>query len=147
MQPDMNFLQIASVENDVSKQPSYGKYQSKAGGVTETLQTILGKTKAEKDEQMKKEREAKFNFELFALPLKREIEDGSKAMAQKKSQVARSEQVSAAKTSELAAANEILKMTTKHVEEVKAECQQKYVDWHSRTAKRSDQSWQLRTKS
>jgi len=136
---DMNFLQIDSHEHDGTNQPSYGKYQSKAGGVTDTLQNILQKTKAEKNEQMKKEREAQFNFDLFALPLKREIEDGSKAMAQKKSQVAKSEQLSAEKTSELAAANEILKMTTKHVEEVKAECQQKYVDWHSRTAKRSDE--------
>jgi chromosome segregation ATPase len=139
MQPDVNFLQVHSQNDGSSKQPSYGKYQSKAGGVTETLQTILGKAKAEKDEQMKKERQAQFNFELFALPLKREIEDGSKAMAQKKSQMAKSEQVSAAKTAELAAATELLQVTTKHVEDVKAECQQKYVDWHSRTAKRSDE--------
>ena len=43
--------------------------------MTETLQKILVKTKAEKDEQAKKEQEAQINYKALAEPLKREIED------------------------------------------------------------------------
>merc|ERR1712224_423679 len=49
MGSDLNFLQVDSNE-DFAK-PSYGNYQSKGGGVTDTLRTILQKNKREKSEQ------------------------------------------------------------------------------------------------
>jgi len=128
---DLNFLQVDSTED--------GPYKSKAGGITDTLSTILKKSKREKDEQMKKERDAQFNFKLFALPLKNEISGASKAMNEKKSQVSKSEQLTAQKTQELAAANELLQATTKHLADCLAQCQQKSIDWHARTSKRSDE--------
>merc|ERR1719316_1821194 len=73
------------------------------------------------------------------MPLKRELEGLGKAKQQKQQQVSRSEQVSAQKTSELAAANELLTITTKHLQDVGAECQQKSVDYHARVTKRSDE--------
>lgn len=128
---DLNFLQLDSTED--------GPYKSKAGGIADTLSTILTKSKREKDEQMKKERDAQFNFELFALPLKNEISGVSKAMSEKKSQVSKSDQLTAQKTQALAAANELLQATTKHLADCQAQCQQKSIDWHARTSKRSDE--------
>jgi len=129
----LDFLQLDSLEDED------GDFESKAGGVTETLQKILVKTKAEKDEQAKKEQEAQINYKALAEPLKREIEDQTKAMTEKKRQVAKSEQISAEKTAELTAANELLQVTEKHLEDVKTQCIQKAIDWHARTDKRSDE--------
>merc|ERR1719281_2109512 len=127
MGSSLDFLQVDSIESED------GDYESKKGGITDTLQKILEKTKAEKDEQAIKEKDAIFNFKKLTVPLKQEIEDQEKALTEKKRQVAKSEQVSAEKTAELAAANELLKVTEKHLEDVKVGCLQKAIAWHART--------------
>jgi len=128
-----SFLQLDSLDNEE------GDFESKAGGVTETLGSILEKTKAEKDEQSKKEADEQNNFKKLSVPMKKEIEDGMKAKTEKERQVAKSQQISAEKTAELAAAKELLETTEKHLEDVKAQCMQKAIDWHARTTKRSDE--------
>jgi hypothetical protein len=133
MGSSLDFLQLDSEDAED------GDYESKAGGITETLQKILVKTKAEKDEQATKEQDAQMNFKKLTIPLKQEIEDQTKALTEKKRQVAKSEQVSAEKTAELAAANELLQVTEKHLEDVKNQCIQKAIEWHARTDKRSDE--------
>jgi len=133
MGSSLDFLQVDSIESED------GDYESKSGGIKDTLQKILVKTKAEKDEQAIKEKDAIFNFKKLTVPLKQEIENQEKALTEKKRQVAKSEQVSAEKTAELAAANELLEVTEKHLADVKAQCIQKAIDWHERTSKRSDE--------
>jgi len=108
-------------------------------GVVDALEKILVKTKREKDEQAKKEAETKMNYDLLAMELKSELEIQNKALSEKKKQVAKSEQTSAQKTAELAAAKELLQTTEKHLDDVTAQCMQKNIDWHSRTTKRSDE--------
>jgi len=132
----LDFLQLDSME---AEDGPHGDYESKGGGVTETLQKLLEKTKVEKDEQTTKEQEAMINYKVLSESLKQEIKDGNKALTEKKRQVAKSEQVSAEKTAELAAANELLKVTEKHLEDVKVGCLQKAIAWHARTGQRSDE--------
>lgn len=128
--PALDFLQVgANVKEDGPR----------SAGVTNTLRGILENTKKDKNDQMKAEMEAQHSFELFAMPLQREIADGQKALAEMKNQVSKSQQVSAEKTAEKAQAEELLAQTEKHLADTLASCHQKALDYQARVAKRSDE--------
>lgn len=129
--PALDFLQMDSQE--------LGDYEKKSGGVKDTLETILEKTKKDKDEKAKSEMQAQHAFELLTMPMRQEIEDGKKLLDEKKTQVAKSEQTSAEKTAEKTAAEEILKSTEKHLDDTLASCHQKVLDYQATVAERSDE--------
>merc|ERR1719171_3311133 len=129
--PALDFLQTDSMaDSDDEKRSS---------GVAKTLEKILEKTKEDKDQKAREEMEAQHAFELLTMPMRQEIEDGNKLLAEKKTQVAKSEQTSAEKTAEKTAAEEILKSTEKHLDDTLVACHQKALDYQARVAERSDE--------
>merc|ERR1719428_1416448 len=120
MQP-MSFLQTGQMQ----MAPDYGDYQQQGGGITTTLQTILDKQKVNRDTAMQGEQKAANAFSLVEQSLNTEISEGNKAMAEKKSQVAKSEESCSQKQQELDAARQLNSETTKYLQDVTAACEQK----------------------
>jgi hypothetical protein len=134
MQP-MSFLQTGQM----MMAPDYGDYQQQGGGVTTTLQSILDKQKVNRDAAMQGEQKAANAFSLVEQSLTTEISDGNKAMTEKKSQVAKSEETCSKKQQELDAAKQLNAETTQYLNDVIAACEQKAREFKERTKLRSDE--------
>merc|ERR1719428_1258982 len=134
MQP-MSFLQTGQMQ----MAPDYGDYQQQGGGITTTLQGILDKQKVNRDTAMQGEQKAANAFSLVEQSLNTEISEGNKAMNEKKSQVAKSEETCSQKQQELDAAKQLNSETQKYLDDVIAACEQKAREFKERTKLRSDE--------
>jgi len=131
----MSFLQTGQMQ----MAPDYGDYQQQGGGVITTLQGILDKQKVNRDTAMQGEQKAASAFSLIQQSLTTEISEGNKAMNEKKSQTAKSEETCSQKQQELDAAKQLNAETTNYYNDVVAACEQKAREFKERTKLRSDE--------
>merc|ERR1719160_534434 len=131
----MSFLQTGQMV----MAPDYGDYQQQGGGVITTLQGILDKQKINRDTAMQGEQKAANAFSLIEQSLNTEISEGNKAMNEKKSQVAKSEETCSQKQQELDAAKQLNSETAKYLQDVIAQCEQKAREFKERTKLRTDE--------
>lgn len=113
--------------------------QPTSSGVGQTLQAILDEQKKNRDAAMAEEQKSANAFALLQQSLSNEITNGNKAMEEKKSAMAQSQETSAQKTAELNELQNTLTTTQKYLDEVTAQCQQKARDWKERQKVRTDE--------
>merc|ERR1719171_2507334 len=126
----MSFLHVGGK----LRQPEGG-----SSGVANTLQSILEQQKKNRDAAMAEEQKGQSAFELLQQSLTAEIADGNKAMQEKKSAVAKSQETSSQKSAELEGAKRTHETTQNYLDEVIAQCQEKAQDWKERQKIRTDE--------
>jgi len=118
----------------------YGEYESKSGGITDTLNAVLTKTREQLEKVRSEEQKAVTNFKSVEADFKREIANKEKTKSEMKSQINKSEEQSGQMKAQLLAAQELLKVTTTQLQEVETAFAQKKANYKERVSKRSDEA-------
>lgn len=129
------FLQRKSQSNG-----PYGEFESGSGGVLSTLKDLQGKVTKERETALKKEAEAKKDFEEFESGLTQALENGKKSLADIKAAIAQSQQVSSQKEASLMEAQEIYKSEVEHLSGLEQQHRQRTEAYKIRLSKRADEA-------
>jgi len=114
-------------------------YQSKTGELIQTLQQIKDETAKNRDSSSKEESSALHAFELLQQSLEQEIKNGNNLMASKKMQVSKSQEAVAASQGDYQTTDHVVTQSLKYLEDCERTCEQKTLEWKTRTKLRSDE--------
>lgn len=115
------------------------RLQGVIGTVRETLTDLLKKSKSELDKARTDEQGSQHAYKKFELAILSEIGDKKKALEELKMQITQSQQISGQKTAELDEAQELLRVTSEHLDEVTHINAVRSRDFKARTDKRTDE--------
>merc|ERR1719482_2221349 len=116
--------------------PDPAAYESKSGGILETLEDMLDKAKAQQSEAQKAEMNAKHNFEMLAQKLKDAIEHEGKELDGQKKDKAAAEEAKATAEGELAMATKALNEGDKMLEDLQNDCMTKATEYDTEQKER-----------
>merc|ERR550514_2378729 len=119
--------------------PDPAAYESKSGGILETLEDMLDKAEAQQSEGQKAEMNAKHNFEMLAQKLKDAIAHEGKEMDGAKKDKAAASEAKATAEGELAMATKALNEGDKMLEDLQNDCMTKATEYDTEQKERGEE--------
>merc|ERR550514_1955497 len=119
--------------------PDPSAYESKSGGILETLEDMLDKAKAQQSEAQKAEMNAKHNFEMLAQKLKDSIEHQGKELDAAKKDKAEASEAKATAEGELSMATKALNEGDKMLEDLQNDCMTKATEYDTEQKERGEE--------
>jgi len=115
-------MQVDDLDLQPAGAPDPAAYKSQSGGIVQTLEDMLEKSKAQRGEGQKAEMNAKFNFDMLKQKLEDSMANGDKVMSETKKAKAQAEEDKAVAEGELATANEGTKDDETKLNDLQSEC-------------------------
>jgi len=135
----------AFLQNSGSQAPVAPAYESKSGGVTEMLEDLQDKAKAELNSLRKKENESRSNYQLLRQSLDDEIKFAKEEIKKLKATQAEESSDKASNEKDLKEATTNLAEDTKELKELAMECRRKMEDYKLESKDRADELTALAT--
>lgn len=134
----VDFLQVRQQRNNGDD--DYGEYESQSNGVVDTLEKVLEKTKASRNEANAEEVKAATAFQTLEEELVKQIQVATERMTDLQAQISQSSESQAQMEADLNAAMKLLKSTFEHLQAVNQEFTAKTRAYKERALKRSDET-------
>jgi len=133
--------QASSADDDFlsASAPDAKAYESKSGGILDTLEDMKQKAVDLKQEGMKAEMNAKHSFEMLEQSMQNTIAQDNKELTAAKSTKAASEEAKSIAEGDLSKAEKELAADQKYLGDLSTDCQQKAADWEVSTKSRAEE--------
>lgn len=126
-------------DDDDTGAPAAAAYESKSGGIIQTLQGLLDKATAQLETAQKKEEAALHNFEMQKQSLEDEIKYANKEFDESKASIAANGETKATAEGDLTVAQKDLKEDLATVEGLHHSCMTKAAEYETETNSRSEE--------
>jgi len=125
--------------------PDPAAYESKSGGIVDTLNDLLDKAESELAEARKKEKKLQFNYDMLKQQLTDSANFATKEMDKSKKRKAEAEEVKATAEGDLATTSKDLAEDIKMLSGIHHDCMSKATDFEIETASRAEELKALAT--
>jgi len=126
-------------DDDDTGAPAAAAYESKSGGIIQTLQGLLDKASAQLETAQKKEETALHNFEMQKQSLEDEIKFANKELDESKTAIAANGETKATAEGDLTVAQKDLKEDLATVESLHHSCMTKAGEYETETTSRTEE--------